>query len=168
MKQVFVGSAVLSLTLVAALGAQTPAPPTTPPRPDQPAAQASSQEMTIVGCLAEDTTAPGSFILTVTPPDAARTSGAPGAPDATRATGAPPAARAGAAAQAAKYKITGLAADQLKPHLNHQVEFKGKASASAAAPAAPPAGAGAAAARPATEFQASAVKMVSATCPPAQ
>ncbi len=126
--------------------------------------------MTIVGCLAEDTTAPGTFILTVSPPsDAARTSGAPGAPDATRATGAPgePAARAaGAATQAAKYKITGLAADQLKPHLNHQVEFKGKASASAAAPAAPPAEA-AATARP-TEFQASAVKMVSATCPPAK
>jgi len=168
----FCSTAALSFAMAGVLAAQTPQPPTpaapqTPaaPRAPQPAAQASdAAEMTIVGCIAQAKDAADSYTLTVTPAGAAQTAGAqaPGAtPDATRA--ANPAAKPGDAARTAAaattpatYKIVGLDADQLKGHVNHQVELKGRVNAAAAASAT------------AKEFRASSVKMLSATCPPAK
>jgi hypothetical protein len=61
----------------------------------------------------------------------------------------------------AKYKIVGLANDRLKPHVNHQVELKGRPDASAAP-------AGTASSMTPQEFRATTLKMVSATCPAAK
>ncbi len=147
-------TAALCLTLAGALAAQG-APqgtPQTPPAPraDQAAAAQArdAAEITIVGCLAEDKSSPDDYTLTVVP---AATGG-----DAARASNPSSAA----SAKPATYKITGLAADQLEAHVNHQVELKGRINA------ARPAQAGASNA--AQEFKASSVKMISATCPPAK
>ena len=146
----FVAVAAMSFVMVGVLAAQVPQqqqPPTSPrPEQAQPAAQArDSAEVTIVGCLAKDPT--DAYILTVVPPtpsDAVRTSNAP---------------RSEAAAKPGTYKITGIAADQLTPHVNHQVEIKGRLNAAATAQADPEA---------AKEFRGSAVKMLNATCPAAK
>jgi hypothetical protein len=126
--------------------------------------------MTIVGCLAQSVTATDAYILTVAP--AAADAGAAGPADAQPSDAAraaaggarPEAARAAArpaapAAAPATYRIVGIGADQLKPHVNHQVELKGRINAPIAASAA---GAQADAAK---EFRASSVKMLDATCP---
>lgn len=176
MNRLLLGSSVCGALFAVALGAQTPSPPSSPRGATQPPSQAGTAgEMTIVGCLAEDKTAPGTFVLTVTPAGAGDATAARGEarpPDATRAAGAPDrdaaAARTAAApARPAMYKISGLPADQLKPHVSHQVEFKGKVSASDAAPSGV-ASATAPASVPPIEFHASAIRMVSATCPAAK
>jgi hypothetical protein len=154
----FASTAVLCASMAAVLAAQTPTPQSPPkpvpapapvpaPMPEQPAAQPrDAADVTITGCLAQDTTDPTKYTLTVAPPasatgDAARVSNSSTKP--------------------ATYKITGLAADQLKAHVSHQVELKGniKAATSAASREAVDA---------APEFSANAVKMISATCPPAK
>jgi hypothetical protein len=146
-----VSTAALCTVMASVLAAQTPPPQTptqtTPPKPAVPETATQprdTSEMTITGCLAQDTTDPTAFKLTVAPPASSSTD----------------AARVSSATKPATYKITGLAGDQLKSHINHQVELKGKIKASAATSresvdAAP-------------EFDASSVKMVSATCPPAK
>ena len=157
----FVSTAVLCASMAAVLAAQAPTPtPQSPPKPmpapqvpppqvQQPAAQPrDAADVTITGCLAQDATDANSYTLTVAPPASPTT-------DAARAS------NPSAATKPATYKITGLSADQLKAHVSHQVELKGniKAANSAAAREAVDA---------APEFNANAVKMISATCPPAK
>ena len=128
--------------------------------------------MTIVGCLAQPAAATDPYTVTVAPAaadaaaaapadaqaaDAARTAAGNARPDAARAAARP----ATPAAAPATYRIVGIAADQLKPHANHQVELKGRINAPIAASAAAQAGA-------AKEFRASSVKMLNATCPAAK
>ena len=180
-------SLVMVGVLAAQTPPQTPAPQgasQTPaaPRAAQPADQAA--DMTIVGCLAPDTNAADAYFVTITPataqpqPDAAAAAAAPPAnpisdaaratasprSDASRAAGAPDAARtanmSSAATKPATYKIVGIAADQLKPHVNHQVELKGRIDAANAGNAVT------APAAQAQEFRATSVKMINATCPP--
>jgi hypothetical protein len=177
----YASTAALSVLMAGVLVAQSSpqTPPARPadqaatPRAAQPAAQPTdAADITIVGCLAQAEDAAGGYTLTVAPAagvaqaasaaagaaaDAARASAASGsARDAARAANA-----AGApAAAAAEYKIVGIAADELKPHVNQQVELKGRVNAAAAA--------GAAQASAAKEFRASSVKMLNATCPPAK
>jgi hypothetical protein len=174
----FCSTAVLSLLMAGVLVAQTPQqpPPTSrpdqqPPRATQPATPAAdAAEMTIVGCLAQSKDDSDDFVLTVSPAGAQQAAGAAASgTDATRATnpttGAAGAARTAASATPATYKIVGIDDDQLKPHLNHQVELKGRLNASAAPDAAAPA---AGASMQPKEFRATAVKMLNATCPPAR
>ena len=183
----FASTVVMSLAIAALLGAQaappatpqTPAPPAaTPQTPAAPAAEqptaANAADTTIVGCLAQST-AGDVYTLTIAPATTADVIGAAGpadnAGDAARAAGAaaPPsdAARATSRAPAstsapATYTIVGIAADQLKAHVNHQVELKGRVSIASAAAAAVQS-------RSAVkEFRASSVKMLNATCPPAK
>jgi hypothetical protein len=170
----FCSTAVLSLlmasVLVAQSAPQTPAAPRdqqAPPRATQPATPAAdAADMTIVGCLAQSKDDSDDYILTVSPAATAQQSaGAGTTPDATRATNPNPTAsdvaRTAAATTPATYKIVGIDDDQLKPHVNHQVELKGRVSASAAAP-------GQTQAASTKEFRASSVKMLAATCPPAK
>jgi hypothetical protein len=182
----FASTAALCVLMAGVVAAQSspqtppapPAPPAdqaTPPRAAQPPAPATdAADITIVGCLAQATDSPDAYTLTVVPPTPAAPATAPTASaptrsssDATRAgnpnpgAGATDAARAAAAAVApGTYKIVGIATAQLKPHVNHQVELKGRLNA--------PAAAGLAQAASAKEFKASSVKMLSATCPPAK
>jgi hypothetical protein len=182
----FAALAATSFVMVAALSAQAPPqqqPPTSPrpeqapaPRVEQPAAPAAAPrdaaETTIVGCLAQAKDAPDGYTLTVVPAAPAAAEGAAAAsapantpPDAVRASSsargdAPrPASADAPSAKAATYKITGIAPDQLKSHVNHHVEIKGRINAAAGAQA------DAAAAQ---EFRGSSVKMLNATCPAAQ
>ena len=147
----FVAPAAMSFVMVGALAAQVPPQqPPASPRPEQTPAQPAAQardaaEITIVGCLAQAKDAADAYTVTVAPPAA-------GVADAVRAASS-------ATARPGTYKITGIAADQLKPHLNHQVEIKGRLNAAAAAQADPEA---------AQEFRGSAVKMLNATCPAAK
>ena len=183
----FAALAATSFVMVAALSAQAPPqqqPPSSPrpeqapaPRVEQPAAPAAAArdaaETTIVGCLAEAKDAADGYTLTVIPaaPAAAEGAAAPASapanapPDAVRASGSarseaarPASANDAPSAKAATYKITGIAADQLKSHVNHQVEIKGRINAAA----------GAQANASAQEFRGSSVKMLNATCPAAQ
>jgi hypothetical protein len=173
----FGSTALLSVVAAGALAAQAPQTPPAAgtaqqPRTPQPATRAAdAAEMTVVGCLAPTAGATDSYTLTVTPPDLARSATAAGSAaaaatrDATRA-GSPAskpddAARTAMSSTPAKYKIVGLSNDQLKPHVNHQVELKGRVNASASP-------AGAASSMTAQEFRATTLKMVSATCPPAK
>jgi hypothetical protein len=184
----FASTVVMSLALAALLGAQapppanpqTPAPPAASPQtPPAPAEQSTNNaaETTIVGCLAQSATASDAYTLTIAPASTADAVGAAGpgdnAGDAARAAGAaaPPSGAARAASRApastsapATYTIVGIAADQLKAHVNHQVELKGRVSIASAAAAAAAVQSGSAA----KEFRASSVKMLNATCPPAK
>jgi hypothetical protein len=154
----------------AVLSAQTPPQPQTPPRPQTPTtqpaptpkpdAQPAAGTVTISGCLkaekdvaglkpnvAERTGMGEDYILTnVRIAPAASSSGS---------------APAAAASKAVMYKIEGLNDDELKKHLNHQVELTGRIAESAGATA-PGSGAPSATLK---EFQATSLKMVSATCP---
>jgi hypothetical protein len=171
----FASTAALCFLLAGVLAAQG-APqgaPQTPaaPRAEQAAAQArDAAEITIVGCLAQDKSSPDDYVLTVSPAAPGGAASAGGAPTAAAGDPAPATnprpgagtagsdvarASSGAAARPATYKITGLDDDKLKPHMNHQVELKGRVKARAAGSAA-------------QEFDASSVKMISATCPPAK
>lgn len=165
----FGSTMALSFAMVGLIAAQAQPPASQTPPPAAPA-----PEVTVVGCLAQSTTAADAYTVTVVPA-AAADAGVAGpadaaASDAARATAGaarPDAARTAArpatpAAAAATYRIVGIAADQLKPHVNHQVELKGRINAAVAESAA---GAQADAAK---EFRASAVKMLNATCPAAK
>jgi hypothetical protein len=157
----------LSFAMMGLLAAQGAPPASQTPAPAVP----QEPEITIVGCLAQPAAATDPYTVTVAPAaadaaaagpadaqaaDAARTAAGNARPDAARA-----AARPAAAAAPATYRIVGLAADQLKPHANHQVELKGHINAPIAASAAAQTGA-------AKEFRASSVKMLNATCPAAK
>lgn len=175
-------TAVLSLSMAGVLAAQTAQQPPAgqqPPRPTQPTTQAGdAAEMTIVGCLAQSTEDPDDFVLKVTPAGAQTAGGtATTGSDATRATnpttGSSTAARTSAAGMTnASYKITGIDDAQLKPHVNHQVELKGRVSgsmsSSPSSTASPTTSGGAMSSDMAKEFRASSVRMLSTTCPPAK
>lgn len=166
----FCSTATLSFMMAGVLAAQAPPPQSTQPPAQRPQTP-DAAEMTIVGCLAQAPGATDSYTLSVVPAGAQQAAGAAKAGEATRATNPDPArtppdvARTGAAAtQPASYKIVGIAADQLKPHVNHQIELKGRVEATSGSPAqTQPAGQAPAV----KEFRATSVKMVSATCPPA-
>jgi hypothetical protein len=188
----FAFASILSLTLTGVLIAQEK-PQTPPPRPDQTTPQRSTQdEMTLAGCLKQGkdsgqaTASADDFFLTnAVPAGAASTSGSGKPGTATTATGTPPpttaggtrpseAARAGGATggMGKTYRITGLDKAQLSKHINHQVEIEGRVSATGGAASSTPsatrpeAAAGAAAGDAPGVIQATAVKMISATCAP--
>jgi hypothetical protein len=166
---------LLMAVVLAAQGAPQGAPQTPAPRADQAAAQArDAAEITIVGCLAQDKSSPDDFVLTIAPAATAgaATAGAAGAatagdpapatnprPGGTPGSDVARASSGGAAARPATYKITGLDDEKLKPHVNQQVELKGRIKAASAA---------AASGGAAQEFDASSVKMINATCPAAK
>jgi hypothetical protein len=167
-------SLAAACSTAAVLSAQTPPQPQTPPRPQTPTtqpaptpkpdAQPAAGTVTISGCLKAEKDVAG------LKPNVAERAGmgedyiltnvkmAPGA------SGSSPAA---AASKAVMYKIEGLSDDELKKHLNHQVELTGRISDSGSAKpggtAAP--GGGGAPSETLKEFQATSLKMVSATCP---
>jgi hypothetical protein len=121
MRTLRISTVLLSLMAVGSL-AQTG--PGQPAKPDQPAS-------VVVGCLMKglpgaDPAGSGGgkatdyFVRTPTvtlPVGTAVTVGQPGRPD----TGV----SAGTAAADSYYRITGIGADQLQPHLNHRIEVSG-------------------------------------------
>lgn len=170
------------------LSAQTPSVPQTPPRPTPDATQptparteAHPGSITITGCLKMEKDVPG---LT---PNVAERAGV--GEDFILINAKPAATPSGSgAARALMYRIEGLSSDELKKHVNHQVELQGVVEDEDRATA-PPAGTtrgtgdpsrpGATATPPSSapgamkdsdtakpkDFRAASLKMVSATCP---
>jgi hypothetical protein len=167
-----------AFSTAAVLSAQTPPQPQTPPRPQAPTTQPitpapkpdtppAAETVTASGCLKAEKDVPGlkpnvaeragmgeDYILTnVRMLPASSGSKAPSA---------------AAASKGVMYKIEGLNDDELKKHLNHQVELTGRIveSTGAGKPGGAPApGGGAAPSETLKAFQATSLKMVSATCP---
>lgn len=191
------------------LSAQTPSQPQTPPRPQTPTQPSTRGDTpttattTIVGCLKAEKDIPGlapnvaeragvgeDYILTnarvgsssgSSSGSSAGTTGSGSAAGSGSGTGSGSGAGMGAGrGSGLMYKITGLDRDELKKHLNHQVELQGRVDDSSASSAtrtgatATPdtTGTGSGTARGSSgpdmkpkEFEATALKMVSATCP---
>lgn len=156
-------SLAMACSTAVLVSAQTPAVPQTPPRPETATAQPAPRDTaatTISGCLKLEKDVPGltpnvaeragvgeDFILTNVKPPAGSTS-----------------------TRMMMFRIEGLSSDELKKHVNHQVELQGAIDDGASSPtsAKPGAAAGtrdsAASAKP-KDFRATSLKMVSATCP---
>lgn len=170
-----------------------PRPQTTQPAPRAETAHPSA--VTVVGCLKSEKDVPGlapniaeragmgeDFILTNARIGSASgsTSGTGSTAGAATGTGAATGSTAGMGAgkTGLMYKVTGLSKDELEKHLNHQVELQGRVDESTMSTAGrtgttpDPAGTGSTSARGSSgpdtkvkEFEATALKMVSATCP---
>lgn len=190
----FALSFAAACSTAAVLSAQTPSQPQTPPRPTSPTTQQPTTKSdtmgmtTISGCLKLEKDIAGmkpnvaeragmgeDYILTNVKMGAASagtvagsgTTGTTGS--GTAATGAA-GASAGRAVAGLMYKIEGLDDAELKKHLNHHIELQGKVddSAMGSSPSGSPSTSGtsgAAAGAAPKEFNATSLKMISATCP---
>ena len=139
------------------LGAQAPQTTPTPQPPDnrQPTitqtparAQAANPAITISGCLQEEKAVPG------LKPNPVERVGITEDYILTNVKISPSSSVSGIGVSA-KYEIEGIAEADLKKHLNHQVELTGQVVQTEATDATP-------------DFRATSLKMVSATCTPAQ
>jgi hypothetical protein len=150
---------VLALGLSTALAAQQP-PPTQPPAQPPPASQpstAAAQSVTLEGCLVQEKAPAGAptpaekpgamedFILT----NARVKSPGSGSPTAEQPTGT-------SGARGSTYGVKGLEAKRLQEFVGQRVEIVGKLDQKAS-----PAGG-------APELQASSIKKIEGTCPPAK
>lgn len=157
----------------------------TPPPTDRPASQAAKpdQTVTIVGCLVDGKTIvpaadrPAGAAVTAdvyyvrtpavaVPVGTTITVGKPGTTDTTTSAGKP--------AGTALYRVTGLAREQLQPHVGHRVELRGtlsnplpEAQTRTKTVPMPEGGKTTVETRPeiAGEIRTAAITMVSATCP---
>lgn len=146
-----VGASTLTINAQAPQQTQPPPRPTTQSdTPQRTAAAADPQVITVRGCLKEEKDVAGlrpnpaervgiteDYVLTMV--KMASTSPVSGI------------------GLAAKYEIEGIAEDELKKHLNHEVELTGTITQ-----------AGTTDTDPTPDFKATAIKMVAATCPAAQ
>jgi len=149
---------------------QTPASPQTPttPRTTQPTTQAGSQQpsgamMTIVGCLKEEKDIP------TLKPNMAERAGITEDYILTEVKAAPSNPVSGLAL-GTMYEIEGIAESELKKHLGHQVEIQGRldtsssGTSSSAASSTAPTGTDSRDRADVPDFNATSLKMVSATC----
>lgn len=154
MKKTFTGTCVAAFAAVAmTAAAQQPAPQTPAPQPT-PAPSASvklDKDVKITGCVKAGAEA-GSYELTNVKKDSAAGVGAAASAGAAGAT-----ASASTMSDSKNVKISPAAGVDLAAHVGHTVELMGSWSAGASAS---PAGE----ARAAKTFNATSVKMVSATC----
>ncbi len=142
---------IAALVAVGALTINAQTPQTPPPQPrtgdtTQRAAAPAAQSITITGCLREEKAVPG------LKPNVAERAGVTEdyiLTDAKMAQGSPVAG----IGVAPRYEIEGISDEELKKHLNHQVELTGVITQ--AAPTADD---------PTADFKATSLKMVSATC----
>jgi len=214
MRAVLFQAALLCLLVAALAGAQTSSPTAGGQRPDQASAQPAGQTVTIVGCLVQEAaTIAGSerrsdagaanandyFVRTpaITAPVGSTVAiGSPGTSGSggTVSGGTGATASGGTGTGTARYRITGLDREQLRPHLGHRVELRGlltgnmappsgtgattgkpvgatggSATGSSAGATAPTSGATPAGTAPAADIAgvlaATAIKMVSTSCP---
>jgi hypothetical protein len=129
---------------------QRPVTPTTPPTTgDTTQRAATDQVITIAGCLKEEKDVPGRK------PNAAERAGITEDYILTNVKMAQSSAVSGIGV-GSMYEIEGIAEAELKKHLNHQVEITGKITQTTTA---------ARAGDDVPDFQATSLKMVSATCP---
>lgn len=170
-----VAIAAVMVSTALTMSAQTPqTPPQTPTTTPsatqtQPRSGSADQVITISGCLKEEKDVAGAK------PNVAERAGMGNDFVLTNVKMASGSAVQGITV-ATKYEVEGIAEAELKKHLNHQVELTGKISQTSAGSAA---GAATGAATAATgtagattgdapDFQATSMKMISATCPAAQ
>ena len=117
------GRARRQIMSVALLGLATVTLASGQAQPEQP--RKDGQTTTIVGCLAQGPAPGGAEFVVRTPAIAVPA----GTPIAVGGSGSPAAGRAttsvGAPAGTTAYRITGLTAAELKPHLGHRVELQG-------------------------------------------
>jgi hypothetical protein len=136
------------------LNAQQTSPPPQPPRTgdttQRTAAAAAEQTITITGCLKAEKDVPGRS------PNAAAPAGVTEDYVLTSVKMAP-ASKVSGIGLVSTYQIEGIAEAELQKHLNHEVEVTGRITQAAMTET-----------KPATDvpgFQATSLKMVSATCP---
>lgn len=153
-------AALAAFATAATLNAQAPQAPATPQAPppaerqqpqtatdvQQPRATATSQVITIAGCLKEEKDVAG---LT---PNVAERAGVTEDFVLTNAKMAASSTVSGIAL-ASRYEVEGIAEAELKKHVNHQVEITGTITQAAATDADPTA-----------DFRGTSIKMLSATC----
>ena len=138
--KVFGGALALAFGLTAGLAAQTGNPPQYPPQqpPAPTAAQATSQTVTLEGCLVQEKDVPGrapnvaekagvmeDYILT----SAKVLKGVPHAAGAAGATGAAaeqPTGTSGMGAATSMFEVRGIEDTQLKSFLGQRVEIEGR------------------------------------------
>ena len=123
-------AALLCLTMAPSVGAQTSSSTSAAPRTDQTATQPGNMDkpVTIVGCLVEEkatdaANATDYFVRTptvVVPVGTSVTVGKPGTTDTTTSSGKP--------TNDSLYRIIGLNAEELRPHVAHRVEVQGHLS----------------------------------------
>ena len=162
MRKLIMTGTLTALTMAGAItlnaqAPQTPAPnPPAPPRASQPMSDTqrtgnADQAITIVGCLKEEKDVPG------LKPNVAEKAGVTDDYVLTNVKIAPGSAVSGIGI-GPMYEVEGLSASDLKMHIGHQVELMGRI----VQPSGPPS------VTDAPDFNATSLKMVSATCLAAQ